>query len=48
VVNRGAAPAAALKQGDAAPPNLWLILGVPWGVGLVLLAAQWSLLRGWR
>jgi hypothetical protein len=48
VVNRGAAPAAALKQGDDSPPNLWLLVGVPWGVGLAIFAAQWSLLRGWR
>jgi hypothetical protein len=48
VVNQGAAPAAALKHSDGAKPNLWFIVGVPWGVGLVLLAAQWSLLRGWR
>jgi hypothetical protein len=47
-VNQGAAPAAALKHHGGSPPNLWLLLGVPWGVGLVLLAAQWSLLRGWR
>ena len=48
VVNQGAAPAAAIKHGGGPKPNLWLILGVPWGVGLVLLAAQWSLLKGWR
>ena len=48
LVNQGAAPAAALKHTGSSPPNLWLLLGVPWGVGLVLLAAQWSLLRGWR
>jgi hypothetical protein len=44
--NVGAAPAAALKQTESPPPNLWLILGVPWAVGLVLFAAQWSILRG--
>ena len=35
-VNQGAAPAAALKHHGGTPPNLWLLLGVPWGVGLVL------------
>jgi hypothetical protein len=44
-VNLGAAPAAAIRQTAAAPPNLWLVLGVPWAVGLTLLAAQWSVLR---
>jgi hypothetical protein len=44
-VNQGAAPAAALKQTASAPANLWLVLGVPWAVGLTLLAAQFSLLR---
>jgi hypothetical protein len=45
-VNEGAAPAAALKQGDAPPPNLWLVLGVPWAIGLCLIAVQWTVLRG--
>jgi hypothetical protein len=44
-VNQGAAPAAALKQSVTAPANLWLVLGVPWAVGLTLLAVQFSLLR---
>jgi hypothetical protein len=45
-VNRGAAPAAALKKTADAPPNLWAILGVPWAVGIALVVVQWSLLRG--
>lgn len=44
LLNRGAAPAAALKVGGS-PPNLWLIVGVSWIVGLTLLVAQWSVLR---
>jgi hypothetical protein len=45
-VNEGAAPAAAaLKKKPAPPANLWLVLGVPWAVGLVLAAAQWTVLR---
>ncbi len=47
LVNQGAAPAAAIRTTPAPPANLWLVLGVPWAVGLVLLAAQWSVLR-WR
>lgn len=46
-INPGVERPAALKKTVAAPAaNLWAILGVSWGVGLVLLAAQWSLLRG--
>lgn len=45
-VNQGSAPAAAaLKKKSEEPANLWLVLGVPWAVGLVLAAAQWSVLR---
>lgn len=45
-VNQGASPAAAaVKKKPAAPANLWLVLGVPWAVGMVLAAAQWSVLR---
>ncbi len=44
-LNQGAAPAAAIKQNASPPPNLWLILGVPWAVGLTMLAMQWSVLR---
>jgi hypothetical protein len=46
-INPGVERPAALKKAVAAPAaNLWAILGVSWGVGLVLLAAQWSILRG--
>jgi hypothetical protein len=44
--NAGAAPAAAIKKSPEIVPNLWAVIGVPWGVGLVLLAMQWTLLRG--
>ena len=46
VGNIGAAPAAAIKKSPPAPANLWTVLGVPWGIGLCLLAVQWTLLRG--
>jgi len=46
-LNEGVQPAAALRK-DAPRANLWAVLGVPWGVGLALLIAQWSLLRGGR
>jgi hypothetical protein len=46
-LNEGVQPAAALRK-TAHTPNLWAILGVPWGIGAVLLLAQWSLLRGGR
>jgi hypothetical protein len=46
-INQGAAPAAAIRAEATPPPNLWLVLGVPWAVGLTLLAVQWSVLR-WR
>jgi hypothetical protein len=44
--NQGVAPAAALKITPTPAPNLWLILGVPWAVGLCLFAVQWTVLRG--
>jgi hypothetical protein len=46
-LNEGVQPAAALRK-TAPVANLWAVLGVPWGVGAVLLFAQWSLLRGGR
>jgi hypothetical protein len=46
-LNEGVQPAAALRK-DAPRANLWAVLGVPWGIGLALLIAQWSLLRGGR
>lgn len=46
VVNRGAAPAGAILENPAAPPNRWLLLGVPWGIGLALFFVQWCVLRG--
>ena len=45
-VNRGADPAAAAAAKSQSPPNLAAILGVSWAIGLVLLAVQWTLLRG--
>jgi hypothetical protein len=45
-VNEGATTAAAvLKKKPLPPANLWLVLGVPWAVGLVLAATQWAVLR---
>jgi hypothetical protein len=44
-LNEGARQAAAIRKTPPAKANLWLVLGVPWGVGLALFAAQWSLLR---
>ena len=46
-LNDGVQPAAAIRK-TTTSANLWTVLGVPWGVGLVLLLAQWSLLRGGR
>lgn len=46
LVNQGVRPAAALKVEPSPAPNLWLILGVPWAVGLCLVAVQWTVLRG--
>ncbi|HEY2414366.1 MAG TPA: hypothetical protein VGI40_19125 [Pirellulaceae bacterium] len=44
-LNEGVRPAAALRK-TAPSANLLAVLGVPWGIGAVLLFAQWSLLRG--
>ncbi|MCE9525185.1 MAG: hypothetical protein K8R36_03930 [Planctomycetales bacterium] len=45
-INKGAAPAKALRQNPAAAPNLWQLIGVPVGAGVALLFVQWSILRG--
>jgi hypothetical protein len=45
-LNEGVSPAAALRKTPPAATNLWTVLGVPWAVGVVLLLAQWSILRG--
>jgi hypothetical protein len=47
-VNPGAKPAAAIKQVSSVTANRWVVVGVPWAVGLSLLVVQWSLLRGRR
>jgi len=44
-VNPGAAPAAAIREFSRLKANRWMVLGVPWAVGLGLLAMQWSLIR---
>ncbi len=45
-INKGAAPAKALRQNPLMVPNLWQLIGVPVGAGLALLFVQWSILRG--
>jgi hypothetical protein len=45
-LNEGVTQAAAIRKTALPAANLWVILGVPWGVGLALFAVQWSLLRG--
>jgi hypothetical protein len=45
-LNEGVTPAAASRKTAASPPNLWTLLGVPWGMCAVLFFVQWSLLRG--
>ena len=45
-VNKGAAPAKALRQNPSPAPNFWQLIGVPVGAGFVLLLVQWSILRG--
>lgn len=45
-INKGAAPAKALRQNPPASLNLWQLIGVPVGAGLALLFVQWSILRG--
>lgn len=45
-VNKGAAPAKALRENPTVAPNLWQLIGVPVGAGLALLFVQWSILRG--
>ena len=44
-LNDGARQAAAIRKSSPQPTNLWIVLGVPWGVGLALFTVQWSLLR---
>lgn len=46
-VNAGVAPAKALaKNSQNTPPNFWLVLGVPWGLGVVCFLAQSWFLSG--
>jgi hypothetical protein len=47
-VNQGVDLAEAVRKSPAPAANLWTVLGVPWAIGLTLLYAQWSLLRGRR
>jgi hypothetical protein len=46
VVNRGADPAQAILKNPLETPNRWLLIGVPWGIGLALFVVQWCVLRG--
>jgi hypothetical protein len=45
-VNQGVELAEAARKTPAPPANLWALLGVPWAIGMVLFALQWSILRG--
>lgn len=47
-VNKGAPPAAAAVKRPPPAANLGAILGVAWGMGMLLMVVQWSLLRGGR
>jgi hypothetical protein len=44
--NLGAAPAAAIRQIPLAHANRWLLLAVPWGIGLAMFVVQYWVLRG--
>ena len=44
-LNQGVERAAAVRKTPLPAANLWAVLGVPWGVGIVLVLVQWSLLR---
>ncbi|WP_254506569.1 hypothetical protein [Anatilimnocola floriformis] len=46
VVNSGADPAQAILKNPIQAPNRWLLVGVPWGIGLALFVVQWCVLRG--
>lgn len=46
VVNSGADPAKAILKNPLQAPNPWLLVGVPWGIGLALFIVQWCVLRG--
>ena len=46
VINSGADPAQAILKNHVATPNRWLLVGVPWGIGLGLFIVQWCVLRG--
>ena len=44
-LNQGVERAAAVRKTPLPAANLWTVLGVPWGVGIVLVMLQLSLLR---
>jgi len=46
ILNKGAPPAAAIRENPITLPNNWLLLGVPWGIGLAMFVVQWWVLRG--
>ena len=46
VINRGADPAQAILKNPRPTPNPWMLVGVPWLVGLGLFVVQWCVLRG--
>lgn len=45
-VNKGAPPVAALRKSSPRMISTYLLVGVPWLVGIVLFGLQWSILRG--
>lgn len=45
-VNKGAPPVAALRKSSPRMISTYLLVGVPWLVGVVLFGLQWSILRG--
>lgn len=45
-INKGAPPVAALKRSAPQAFNVYMLVGIPWLVGIALFTLQWSILRG--